>query len=75
MSVQINGEILHRSAPCPLEKVNCRFRVPAPNMLWISDFAYVATWRGNVHIAFVIDAYACRIVDWRVNRMSCSPMR
>jgi transposase InsO family protein len=29
---------------------------------------YVATWTGFVYIAFVIDAYARRIVGWRVSR-------
>ena len=41
---------------------------PAPNRLWVSDFTYVATWAGFVHVAFVIDAYARRIVGWRVSR-------
>lgn len=27
-----------KKAPCPLDKVNRQFRVPAPNMLWVSDF-------------------------------------
>ena len=29
---------------------------------------YVATWAGFVHVAFVIDAFARRIVGWRVSR-------
>ncbi len=33
-----------------------------------SDFTYVATWGGFVYVAFVIDAYARRIVGWRVSR-------
>ena len=41
--------------------------VPAPNMLWVSDFTYVATWKGFVYVAFVIDAYARKIVGWRVS--------
>lgn len=32
-----------KKAPCPVDKVNRQFRVPAPNMLWVSDFTYVAT--------------------------------
>jgi putative transposase len=47
--------------------VNRQFRVPAPNMLWVSDFTYVATWKGFVYVAFVIDTYARRIVGWRVS--------
>ena len=37
-----------KKAPCPQDKVNRQFRVPAPNMLWVSDFTYVATWKGFV---------------------------
>ena len=54
--------------PCPLDKVNRQFRPSAPNRLWVSDFTYVATWRGFVYVAFVIDAFARKIVGWRVNR-------
>jgi transposase InsO family protein len=31
------------------------------------DFTCVATWKGFVYVAFVIDAYARRIVGWRVS--------
>jgi len=58
-----------RSAPCPLDRVNRQFRAPAPNVLWVSDFTYVATWQGGfVYVAFVIDVFARRIVGWRVSR-------
>jgi len=57
-----------KSQPCPLDRVNRQFRVPAPDMLWVSDFTYVATWQGFVYVAFVIDAFARRIVGWRVSR-------
>jgi transposase InsO family protein len=48
--------------------VNRQFRVPAPDMLWVSDFTYVATWQGFIYVAFVIDAFARRILGWRVSR-------
>lgn len=57
-----------KKQPCPMDKVNRQFRVPAPNMLWVSDFTYVATWQGFVYVAFVIDTFARRIVGWRVSR-------
>lgn len=57
-----------KSAPCPLDHVNRQFHAPAPNRLWLSDFTYVATWSGFAYVAFVIDAYARRIVGWRVSR-------
>jgi putative transposase len=57
-----------RAAPCPADKVNRQFRAPRPNALWVSDFTYVATWQGFVYVAFVIDAFARRVVGWRVSR-------
>ena len=57
-----------KSQPCPLDKVNRHFKAPAPNVLWVSDFTYVATWQGFVYVAFVIDVFARRIVGWRVSR-------
>jgi putative transposase len=56
------------AAACPLDRVNRHFKAPCPNALWVSDFTYVATWAGFVYVAFVIDAYARRIVGWRVSR-------
>ena len=56
------------AAPCPKDHVNRQFHAPAPNMLWVSDFTYVATWKGFVYVAFVIDVYARYIVGWRVSR-------
>ena len=57
-----------KTAPCPLDHVNRQFSAPAPNMLWVSDYTYVATWAGFVYVAFVIDTYARRIVGWRASR-------
>lgn len=57
-----------KALPCPLDKVNRQFDAPAPNILWVSDFTYVATWQGFVYVAFVIDVFARRIVGWRVSR-------
>ena len=56
------------SAPCPRDRVNRQFTAPRPNALWVSDFTYVATWSGFIYVAFVIDAFARRIVGWRVSR-------
>jgi transposase InsO family protein len=55
-------------APCPVDRVNRQFRAARPNLLWLADFTYVATWQGFVYVAFVIDAFARRIVGWRVSR-------
>jgi transposase InsO family protein len=60
--------ITDKATPCPADKVNRQFRAPQPNVLWVSDFTYVATWQGFVYVAFVIDVFARRIVGWRVSR-------
>ena len=65
---RVKTTISDKAAPCPLDRVNRQFRAPRPNLLWVSDFTYVATWAGFVYVAFVIDAYARRIVGWRVSR-------
>lgn len=57
-----------KTQPCPLDRVNRQFRVPAPDRLWVSDFTCVTTWQGFVYVAFVTDAFARRIVGWRVSR-------
>src|SRR5690554_6668152 len=64
----VRTTISDKAAPCPLDKVNRQFQAPAPNRLWVSDFTFVSTWKGFVYVAFVIDAYARRIVGWRVSR-------
>lgn len=44
--------------------VHCGAIGPSP---MDDDFTYVATWKGFVHVASAIDAYARRIVGWRVS--------
>ena len=56
------------AAACPLDRVNRQFKAECPNRLWVADFTYVATWSGFVYVAFVIDAFARRLVGWRVSR-------
>ena len=51
----------------PADLVQRRFRPAAPNRLWVADFTYVSTWSGMVYVAFVIDAYARRILGWRAS--------
>jgi transposase InsO family protein len=54
-------------APRPADLVDRQFTATRPNQLWVSDFTYVATWRGFVYVAFVIDVFARRIVGWRAS--------
>ena len=55
------------TADQPRDLVDRQFTATRPNQLWVSDFTYVATWRGFVYVAFVIDVFARRIVGWRVS--------
>ena len=51
----------------PSDLVDRHFTATRPNQLWVADFTYVATWRGFVYVAFVVDVFARRIVGWRVS--------
>ena len=55
------------TAARPADLVDRHFTAIRPNQLWVGDFTYVATWRGFVYVAFVIDVFARRIVGWRVS--------
>ena len=66
----VRTTISDKASPCPLDHVNRQFHAPAPDRLWLSDFTYVATWAGFVYVAFVIDAYARRIVGSRTTHAS-----
>ena len=63
-------QITTRAEPAdarPADLVDRHFTATRPNQLWVADFTYVATWRGFVYVAFVIDVFARRIVGWRVS--------
>ena len=64
----VRTTIADKAQPCPLDKVDRQFHAPAPNRLWVSDFTYVSTWSGFVYVAFIIDAFARRVVGWKVSR-------
>jgi putative transposase len=55
------------AAPCPQDLVQRQFTADRPNQLWVADCTYVATWRGFVYAAFVVDVFARRIVGWRAH--------
>jgi putative transposase len=52
--------------PKPLDLLDRNFRPLAPDRLWVADFTYCSTWSGWCYTAFVIDAYARRILGWSV---------
>ena len=52
---------------CPRDLVNRAFEAEHPNTLWVADYTFVSTWKGFAYVAFVIDTYANRIVDWKLS--------
>ena len=64
---RVRTTIPSETADRPLDHVNRDFTATRPNALWVADLTYVATWRGFVYVAFIIDAFARRIVGWRVS--------
>jgi putative transposase len=55
------------ATPAP-DLVKRQFQASAPNLLWVADFTYCATWSGTVYTAFVVDVFSRRIVGWRLAR-------
>jgi len=53
------------AAPRARDLVRRDFAPLAPDRLWVADITYVSTWSGWVYVAFVIDAFARRIIGWR----------
>ena len=59
--------VVDDTAVRPADLVERDFTATRPNQLWVADLTYVATWRGFVYVAFVIDVFARRIVGWRAS--------
>lgn len=51
----------------PADLVERQFVATRPDQLWVADITYVATWRGFVFVAFIVDVFSRRIVGWRVS--------
>ncbi len=51
----------------PADLVDRQFVATRPDQLWVADITYVATWRGFVFVAFIVDVFSRRIVGWRVS--------
>ena len=67
----VRGTVKKTTIPDPAgsrspDLVGRQFGPSAPNRLWVADLTYVSTWSAWVYVAFVIDAYARRILGWRV---------
>jgi putative transposase len=66
----VRGKVKRTTIPDPAadrarDLVGRNFAPAAPDRLWVADMTYVSSWSGWVYVAFVIDAYARRILGWR----------
>ena len=52
----------------PADLVDRCFVAVAPNLLWIADITYVATWSGFAYTSFIFDVFSRRILGWRVSK-------
>ncbi len=68
---RVRTTIPDTAAEAAQDLVDRDFTATQPNQLWVADFTYVATWRGMVYVAFVIDVFSRRIVGWRASA-SCA---
>jgi len=64
---KVKTTIADSSTDRPADLVSRDFRANRPNELWVADLTYVATWKGFVYVAFVIDVFARTIVGWRAS--------
>jgi putative transposase len=64
---KVKTTVADASAHRPADLVSREFTANRPNELWVADLTYVATWRGFVYVAFVIDVFARTIVGWRAS--------
>ena len=64
---KVRTTIADASGARPADLVSRQFKASRPNELWVADLTYVATWRGFVYVAFVIDVFARIIVGWRAS--------
>lgn len=54
-----------KPVPAP-DLIKRNFTAPAPNQAWCGDITYIATWRGWVYLATVIDLHSRALVGWAI---------
>lgn len=66
----VRGKFPRRTKPAPeggrpADLVERAFEADAPQQLWVADITYVRTLAGWVYVAFVLDVFSHKIVDWQ----------
>jgi transposase InsO family protein len=46
--------------------VERRFVADRPNRLWVADFTYIRTFAGFCYLAFILDVFSRKVVDWQI---------
>ncbi|WP_265463424.1 DDE-type integrase/transposase/recombinase, partial [Aeromonas salmonicida] len=41
-----------------------QFKVPAPNLSWVTDITYIRTQEGWLYLAVVLDLFSRQIIGW-----------
>lgn len=54
--------------PIAANLLDRNFEVLLPDMVWVSDLTYVATYEGWLYLATVMDLYSRRIVGWSMDK-------
>lgn len=62
------------TAPRSADLVARNFSPTTPNRLWVADFTYCPTWTGMAYVAFVVDAFARRVIGWRAAARMDTPL-
>ncbi len=47
--------------------LNRKFKVNAPNKVWVADITYIRTFEGWLYLAAVMDLYSRKIVGWSMS--------
>lgn len=47
--------------------LNRQFEAPAPNRIWAGDITFIATRRGWLYLAVLLDLYSRRVVGWAMS--------
>ncbi len=57
----------NHNMPAAENLLDRKFKVDAPDKVWVGDITYVWTYRGWSYLATVIDLYARRVVGWALD--------
>jgi len=57
----------HATAPAAPNLVQQRFKVVAPNRIWVGDMTFIRTRAGFLYLAVLLDLFGRRVVGWSMS--------